>query len=854
MKKATDILIFKFFSRAFLGMVFLSFGLYIYAQLTGDGLVLPWSIKPIYFPKPLFIEYFQMAGESIGFYIDQYVNWQRYETINLRFVNWSGWLLLTVLVLLFWTLLTAVTYFSRFIYFVSVGLLILLALQLNLEELQLWGVYSTYVLLGIIIIGTYFFHTVKPNSSLGLRVLVFGVLLTLFTACVALFGKASYPASTLIQFGLFTPIALSIIFMIFVAGQNIFSVIKLTTLRNSNGKQSLFHFITFGLIYNILMILLFLSRRGKIDFELVFIDPQILLVISAVSAFYSFELRFEKYQGILPIKVLKNWIYPLFFVLTLTLFAYAELNANDALVDGLEYLILITHLALGAAYFIAAFINFTPLILKKLEVWKVFFKPNTTPMFLINLASLLFIVAIAFYINLYPYYQLRAGIYNAQGDISALKEQHLLAEQYYRQGVLMDFVNFKSNIQVAHYESEKENAVETIEHIQNTFFKKASGKGYTRLSNYYNSKNQLFNTLFILKEANQRINSKEVINNLAFTYYQFQYYDSAYITLNRNWVENSDLPSQANLLALSTELSSPTEVDSLLSLISYDDIGATINGLALANLNQTKLDLTIEKEPDTLLLQNELFLLINHGLNHLVEPDSAKIDLIDYYLSSPYNAELKPSLDQIKAIQLYQMGLINKAFQLVEELKILDGRNVGHYNYMLGIWALHQNQIELANSYFNSASNQGFPPSEIQKVQDIVKSGEIPSYENRLTSSLKNDIVLTTDSLKINLILEKLAGLNAFDETTVLDCIKKLKLRDYPIERLYNLLLESHNLNTYSVPIFQAYVLSAVDNGLSRFALEGLSELSTMMPPKAYQNFARYVNQQIEVRRNQFLE
>ena len=62
--------------------------------------------------------------------------------------------------------------------------------------------------------------------------------------------------------------------------------------------------------------------------------------------------------------------------------------------------------------------------------------------------------------------------------------------------------------------------------------------------------------------------------------------------------------------------------------------------------------------------------------------------------------------------------------------------------------------------------------------------------------------------------------------------------------------MEAHSVNKYSVSIFQEYILSAVDTGLSIYAIEGLLELSQLMPTEAFENFNEFVNKRIEQRRN----
>lgn len=846
MKESLDVKAFKIVSTLLIILVCGSLVLFFYAEFTGTDLVLPWKTDVTYFPKPLFLEYFKIEGQSVGFYVDQYANWQNYTVGNMRYIEWPTYLILATVLLFLLLICTAVTYFKRFWYLITLGVMIILTLQFKIDQLLLWGDYGNYLALAILILSTYFFHAIKPEVSLSTRLSVIGLLLVLFVIIAGAFSETEAIGLTAISYGLQLPVILALLFIVFVAGQNIYSILKVTTAKGGSGKNNLFHFIMFGVIYNAVLILLFLNKRGEIDFELTLINPYIILIISTISAYYSFDIRLAKQKGIMPLTLLKKWIFPIMFVCTLTLIAFAKLSANDPLVESLEYGIILIHLALGSTYFIASFVNFTPLILKNLSVHKVYFKPTVAPNFLIALVAFAATVSLIFYVNFYPYYQMQAGLYNVLGDLSEHKENDLLAEQYYKQGVAFDFVNFKSNFQAAKYDRVNRNPVGFIQSMQNTFFKNSSGKGHVALSNYYNSQNQQFNTLFELKEAKNKLISKEVNNNLAFTYRQLTVYDSAYLLLKANYKLNNDQLASSNLLALGTELPNIVNSDSLINLMPINDLRFRSNAAALANINGTKIKFNLALAQDTFLLQDDLFYLVNSSLNLKNETDSTKIDAIDYYLSNPYNGKLKNQLLKAKALQLYALGQVNSAFQILELLIVTDNQESANYNFMLGVWALQQKQKRLSNDFLRTASEQGYDKKQIELIQKIILNDDMLIYSRPVKTNL--------EKLKANANIEYLtlmASANAFDESTTLEAIEALRMLKADNQVLYEIFVETHSINKYSIPIFQGYILSAIDAGLSKYALEGLLELSELMPTSAFDNFDRIVKQRIEQKRNQ---
>ncbi len=852
MNTSTDVRVFKILSQAFLVLAVVVVGLYGYSELTGTDLALPWNITTSYFPKPLFLEYFKSDGKPVGFFVDQYVNWQQYGVGNIQHISWPGYLLLGSITICIWIISTAITYFSRFWYLITTGVLIVLVMQLNLREVEFWGGNNAYVAVALIIFSTYFFHAFKPNSSLTLRLVGIGGVMLLFYLSLYLFSDVPYSGLTIVNFGLYFPVLLLAAYLLLIGPDNIFSILKLTTTGNS-GKTNLFHFILFGVIYISILVMMFLDKRGDLGFELIFINPTIFLVLSSVSSFICFDQKFEKYKGILPLTVLKQWVLPALFVLAISLIVFAKISINDPLVEAIDDFIIISHLALGAVYFVGAFINFTPLIIERLDVQKVYFKPKFAPGFLLGLASIGFLVALFFYSNFYPIYQLRAGFYNTKGDISEVKNELILAEQYYRQAVATDFVNFKSNIQVAKYDRKNKNAAGVIKSLDNTFFKNASPKGYSILTNYYNSREQGFNTMFALKDAIREIDSRELRNNLSFTYRQFAFYDSAYLMLRENWDDQNDNVTKNNLLALSTELIDLGNADSLIVELGNSDTRNKTNTVALANINNLSYAIVPELSPDTLLNQNDLFLLFNSALNRQIETNVDIISAIDFYLQSPYNNGLRKYLYLAKAISLYDLGKVTEAYAILDLLKNIDSQSIGFYYFVQGVWSIHQNQAILAEGYLENARIEGFDETTVLNVLEVVSSGKIPPYENRFALSLENYDV-NQDSITVRNKLTQIARANAFDESTTIGAVNELQKWGVSYRECYEILLEAWNLNRFSVELGQAYILNAVETGISQYAIEGLQRIRSLMPPMAFSRFEETVKARIDEKRNQFFE
>ena len=124
--------------------------------------------------------------------------------------------------------------------------------------------------------------------------------------------------------------------------------------------------------------------------------------------------------------------------------------------------------------------------------------------------------------------------------------------------------------------------------------------------------------------------------------------------------------------------------------------------------------------------------------------------------------------------------------------------------------------------------------------------------QQRLYSNMKSEHLLVNDYLqlframetaesdgaeKVALEMEQLGYRNPFFEDGVLSVATFFNTKIQDQDRAYNILLNSVNLNPFSIPLNQAYALQCLRVGLNNYAMDTRQELRSMMPSAMFLTF-----------------
>ena len=804
--------------------------------LLGDDLVLPWHTIPTYVKAPLSINYFELNGVPFGILADQVLIWQHFSTGDYEYLAWLDYLVFGLFFISLLVISVTLTYLARSGYLFCTALMLLMLMQLNLSELGFLPDYVAYLCLLVFIGTTYFFQSIKTGASLAQRSLGILIIYGLFSILIGCLCPTVAPVSATVAFGLFAPLMLVVLTMIFAGGDTIHILFTITTQNSPKGKSS-FHFISIGLLYILLLLLLFLEQTGQLSIDLWGIHPYPLFIIGLLCGHLSLPAKMKASTADLPVALIKGWLFPGLAALSPGLIAYAELSGNDSLSQALQMCILVTQLAGAVVFYLYALLNFI-LMPPGNEKIPNFFVPARVPLFTARVSQLIFILSLFFYLDIQPCYQAQAARYVALGALSESADSDLPAAQYYKQAGFYDYYGFKANYALSRLAKKQKRGSEVIECLKRATWGDPGQKAVIALANFYSEQGQLFSKLLSLKQAGQ--SSYRLSNNLGIAHFEFAQYDSSLMAFDRSLALKQNPASFANRLALSYYAPLPDFPNSVNE--GEMEIRTRVNAQAIANKKGEPATYTAELKADTLLTQEELYELYNHGLNRNQTNREKVLAACDYYLSNPRNTGLKEFLLLAQSIQYYEAGQVNRAFESMAELPVAAPENRVRYAFTAGLRAAQQGAYTLAQEYFDRAIAGNYRTAEITALKAAIKAKTLPALPMQKFANIP------ANPTKVQ--LKTLAGQNAFDVALTLEAISRLRKKGAQNATLYELLRQAITINRYNLKLMEAYADQSIKSGLAAFGRTGLLSLRGKVPDKALDKALANFEQLLNARRN----
>lgn len=321
-------------------------------------------------------------------------------------------------------------------------------------------------------------------------------------------------------------------------------------------------------------------------------------------------------------------------------------TSNDPGVRAIETWALISQLIMLVLFPLFIIRNFNGLIKLNLPIYKVADKPLILPSYILFIGILILGSAFVFALNGGAYQQIIAAKYNADGELAQILKDPFLAEINYKQGLIHSKLNVKSNASLARI-AYQENKIEELAYYLSTSQVKFPNEKITiALSNIYQNENHLFESLFALQSAHQKMpESIEIISQLAYTFEKLNQLDSSYFYHQKAFEYNSEsVLFKANFLYAIAKFNKHT------TLSNIDQ--ATQDPAILANLWAIGI------------LRNQQ--IGSKSLESSFKPQADVRDLAMVYNSIPYFK------DKQKSLPIHQIAKDTNILSLFPEIKLAE--------------------------------------------------------------------------------------------------------------------------------------------------------------------------------------
>jgi Flp pilus assembly protein TadD len=659
----------------------------------------------------------------------------------IQFDAAAHYLFLAGLALVFIFSASIISTLSRFWFLIGSGILILFIASLRLDILEIFGATGKIPFIGftlLVIVPVYYFHSFKTDTSLPFRIGFSFILTLVIGALMYFFSRAGEPLLHVAVNGLIAGMIISTLFMLLIAHEIIAFFLWIVSQSGTQGK-SFQHFLFLSTIYILNLCLAYATKMGFIHWNLWTVNPFILFTISAVFGVWGFLHRKSMYEAVFDSEVPATYFYLSLVILALGTFTIFNTTASDLMFDGMQDIILYSHLGYGLIFIFYIIINFGPLLTKNLPAHKVVYKPEVMPYFTFRLMGLIAtFICLVFASNWKRYInEGTATYYSVYGDLYLHNGDTTTAQGYYQKSLRFRNQNHHAHYALANLAASRFDATTERDEYNKLILLTPTPADFLNLSQAYTMNGDVLQAALTLDEAVKKFPDNGLLQNAkGLSMLQLKQTDSSFYFFRKAAnSRNGKESGQTNYMAACAIFKATTAADSILSNRDFKNSGAIINALALANFQNRVLPLAPEKKNDTTLSVYDAAWLSNYFINQKEKIDTSLLAYAEKLVNKEVNYDFKEHILFAAAQAWYARGEVKRATETVRNLAY--GTSEGKYFNQLGLWLLEQRNPTLAAYYLKIAFEKKHPNTMFHLA---IANTEADSLNNAVKNwdSLKN--------------------------------------------------------------------------------------------------------------------
>ncbi len=768
---------------------------FIYNAFVGLENVVHWDILSELNEVSVTLDQFKVGNETLMIPAKAYTTTAQFMASTMQVNHAGAWIFLGFFFIGFCLILASISALSRYYFLGSMGVVIFLLTGFKWELLfNLSGNYITVIILFTFGGLNYYFHAFRPDIQIFIRFIAFLFVSILLLATVSFFAKVSYPILLLASYRITGAMLLSVGFVFLVSYQIMMTFLKL--ISASKGSGQLLNFLVISLIYLGNVLLTFLHTNKQIDWDMIYISPFLLLTISIILGIWNFEKTLSDVQTIVDFRHVGAYLYLGLGIITFSTIGYAFATANDPMTEALEKSVTYTHLVMGTFFFLYILINFTPLLSKGMEVYKVVFKPIKLPFLIFRFLGGVCSFGILFFRGMYPLSQAEAGQYNAFGDYYTAEKDYKFAEIQYKTALNLDSRNHKSNYALASLSLLQNDNETAAAYFKQALLKNPSVFAYEGLARSFYDGEQFFDAMFTLREGLQKFpKSGELQNNMGYLHARTSAADSSFIYYDlaaKNAIK-SEIPA-ANLLAFWVKNGKKEAIQNAIeNTQDFEDSGYQANLLALKLMNEksTEKDISGLKTPQ-------------FGADSVL---SASV------FAHVYNQSLFQK-SQGKSFDFNALAMKDESGSSGEDLTFAD----------------------IMQEYYQGQKIKAFDLIQAQAVADTT-SKNAPYFQKLLNTLIKVEVSKPTNQTNFKTITEAENGLMTSPlDVNVLSQAMKFFNQNKQSQKGYDAIFKALIWRKDSPEIYTLFINQAFQIGMKEYAQDGMDEFQKRFPTD-YQRF-----------------
>jgi hypothetical protein len=670
---------------------------------------------------------FELAVPAENFVILEYFNGSNIELNQLSSLIFIGVLIFSIVILL-----TIITTLERFWYFTGMALFIIFVVTLRLDVLSIFGQRNqtpAIVVLFIYASISFYFQSLNRNLSFAKRLIVFLFITSAIALVIFFFSNVYVPFLHLAVTGYSAALVLSVLFILMTAHEIPATFVSIVSQGN---RKNLQHFLLVGVVYILNVIVTALHELDVIHWNFIYINLFLLVSVSAVVGLWGFRQREVLYENIFSFEPVGAYFYISLASICFVTMAQLLGSSNDPALKIVRDVIIFSHVGYGVIFILYVISNFILMLAHNLPVHKVLYKPTRMPYFTFRFAGLIATLGFVFYSGWHQYiYNSIGGFYNNIGDLYELLDKSAIAEAYYDQGAKYGFANSHANYALGKLKTSRYNFDKAIENYEAANRRRPNVFSLTNEANLYYWKGDVRGAIKAYRTAIAKIPAGETNTNLAFAYARLRNIDSVAYYLDRAMKDkNAKASAQANFIATAGLEYLPLNCDSLLGYFDNPYPATLANAVAVSTVQRHELKTKIDVFKDDKLDLQSATLLNNYIIRNAKTLDTTFTNKAIKMASDSVNADFREALKAALAFVYYHQGNVSKALEILAEQVYLSQSYQGKYNYIMGLFALEQNNPRLAASYFKYAVDSDYKEGKLYYAIALTEDRELQAALN----------------------------------------------------------------------------------------------------------------------------
>ena len=639
----------------------------------------------------------------------------------------ASYIYLSILIASAVIILCVISTIERFWYFLAMALFIIFIISLRLEVVGLFGFYDKTIpaaVIALYVIPSFYLNRFRNQTPFIHRIVIYSLITIALGSCIAFYAAEPLPFFQLVLTSFSAGLVLSVLFMIMIAHEIIAGFVYVTSQGSS---KSLRHLAIICTIYFVNVLITALHEIGMIDWNFIYINPYLLLTISAVLGIWGYKNREVIYGNVISYYPFGAYLFLAMGAISFVTTGHLLATANDPGVRLIRDGIIFTHAGYGFIFLLYLLSNFGQLLMDNKPVHKVLYSPRRMPYFTYRFAGLIATLAFIFYSNWRDYvYHAYSAFYNFAGDMYVLLDNEKYAESFYTQAKTQGFKNHRSNYALARIKASRFDFEDAHASYALANGRRPTEYSLTNAGNLYLWENNAFGAVTTYRQGLEKMPDSDILaNNAGIAYAKLHKVDSATILLTKarrnSFVKNS---AELNFFAMAAMEYLALDADSVVKVFDTDAPGTISNALAVSTIFRSKFDTKIDPLKDDKLDLYTATLLNNYIIRNAKAIDTLFINKAFQIASDPDNQSFSEALKSSLAFAYYHKGNISKALEILAEQVYLSQSHQGKFNYIMGLWALEQKNPVLASTYFTFADTYDYRDARFYNAIALTESGD----------------------------------------------------------------------------------------------------------------------------------